>query len=115
MLELSGFTTIMKCYDDVDGAPVAPPSLDEWIDGLEALLGKAEAGADISLEDIEGGTILAFTARAGADGGIMKLGRAIVGNSAQKVIDGFFERFGRAMGAELTVLPLSSAGQWVPN
>ena len=34
----------------------------------------------------------------------MKLGKAIVGNSAQKVIDGFFERFGEAMGAR--VVPL---------
>lgn len=76
--------------------------------GRGALLGKAEAAADITLSDAEGGTILAFSADAGADGGIMKLGRAIVGNSAQKVIDGFFERFARAMGTELTVLPLTA-------
>jgi hypothetical protein len=36
----------------------------------------------------------------------MRLGKAIIGNSAQKVIDGFFERFGTAMGAEVTPLPL---------
>ena len=30
----------------------------------------------------------------------MKLGKALIGNSAQKVIDGFFVRFGAAMGAD---------------
>ncbi len=37
-------------------------------------------------------TILAFAAVGKADGGIMRLGKALIGNSAQKVIDGFFER-----------------------
>ncbi len=69
--------------------------------GRGGLLGKAEAAADISLLDAPGGTELTFTANGGADGGIMKLGKAMIGNSAQKIIDGFFERFGKAMGAEV--------------
>jgi len=36
----------------------------------------------------------------------MKLGKTLIGNSAQKVIDGFFERFGEAMGVEVT--PITS-------
>ena len=51
------------------------------------------------------GTELLFTAQGGADGGIMKLGKALIGNSAQKVIDGFFERFAEAMGVTLVALP----------
>jgi uncharacterized protein len=35
----------------------------------------------------------------------MRLGRAIVGNSAQKVIDGFFESIGTQMGVAVTALP----------
>jgi hypothetical protein len=35
----------------------------------------------------------------------MKLGKAVVGNSAQKIIDGFFERIGEAMGTTVTPLP----------
>jgi uncharacterized protein len=35
----------------------------------------------------------------------MKLGKAVIGNSAQKIIDGFFERIGEAMA--VTVTPLS--------
>jgi carbon monoxide dehydrogenase subunit G len=73
--------------------------------GRGGLLGKAEAAADIVLADRDDGTELTFTANGGADGGIMKLGRALIGNSAQKVIDGFFERIGEAMGTEVIPLP----------
>ena len=74
--------------------------------GRGGLLGKAEAAADISLADEGRHTRLTFTANGGADGGIMRLGKTLIGNSAQKVIDGFFERFGEAMGVEVT--PITS-------
>lgn len=74
--------------------------------GRGGLLGKAEAAADISLSDVPGGTELRFTAGGSADGGIMKLGKALIGNSAQKVIDAFFVRFAEAMGVTLVVLPV---------
>lgn len=69
--------------------------------GRGGLLGKAQASADITLMDLGSATLLSFAATGGASGQIMKLGRAIVGNSAQKIIDGFFERFGEAMGAKV--------------
>jgi carbon monoxide dehydrogenase subunit G len=72
--------------------------------GRGGLLGKAEAAADVSLTDVDGGTELLFVAHGGADGGIMKLGKAVIGNSAQKIIDGFFERIGEAMGTSVTPL-----------
>lgn len=72
--------------------------------GRGGLLGKAQASADITLAELDGGTLLAFVATGGASGQVMKLGKAIVGNSAQRIIDGFFERFGAAMGAEVTPL-----------
>lgn len=73
--------------------------------GRGGLLGMAQASADISLIDSGAGTILVFAATGGASGRIMKLGKALIGNSAQKVIDGFFERFGDAMGASVEPLP----------
>ena len=79
--------------------------------GRGGLLGKAEAAADITLADVRDGTHLTFAANGGADGGIMKLGKALIGNSAQKVIDGFFERFGEAMGIEVTPFPRA----WEPS
>lgn len=72
--------------------------------GKGGIMGLAEGAADITLADDEEATLLAFTAHGGASGQIMKLGKAIVGNSAQKIIDGFFERFATAMGAEIAPL-----------
>ena len=69
--------------------------------GRGGLLGKAEAAADIRLSDDGRNTKLVFSATGGADGGIMKLGKSLIGNSAQKLIDGFFARFGDAMGVEV--------------
>ena len=73
--------------------------------GKGGLFGLAEGAADISLADEGEQTLLVFTAEGGASGQIMKLGKAMIGNSAQKIIDGFFERFGTAMGAQVTPLP----------
>jgi carbon monoxide dehydrogenase subunit G len=74
--------------------------------GRGGLLGLAEGSADIILSDHGEETLLVFAAKGGASGQIMRLGKAIIGNSAQKVIDGFFERFGEAMGAKVTPLPM---------
>ena len=73
--------------------------------GKGGLMGLAHGSADITLSDAESDTILAFAAQGGASGQLMKLGKAIIGNSAQKIIDGFFERFGDAIGAEVVPLP----------
>jgi carbon monoxide dehydrogenase subunit G len=67
--------------------------------GKGGLLGMAEGSADIVLSDEGDDTLMVFTANGGGSGQLMKLGTAIIGNSAQAVIDRFFERFGNAMGA----------------
>ena len=72
--------------------------------GKGGLLGLAEGSADIVLSDRGAETLLVFGAEGGASGQIMKLGKAMIGNSAQRIIDGFFQRFGNAMGAEVTPL-----------
>lgn len=73
--------------------------------GKGGLLGMAEGSANIVLGDSGKDTMLVFAANGGASGQVMKLGKAVIGNSAQKIIDGFFERFGAAMGAGVTPLP----------
>lgn len=72
--------------------------------GRGGLLGHAHATAGITLTDHAEGTVLAFTAQGGASPRIMKLGRSLVGASAQKLIDGFFARIAGAMGVEVTPL-----------
>ena len=76
--------------------------------GKGGLLGMAQASASIALEDEGRGTILSFAAAGRADGGIMRLGRALIGNSAQKLIDGFFDAIGQEMAVEVTPLPPGS-------
>jgi len=72
--------------------------------GRGGLFGLAHGAADITLDDRPDGTALRFIAEGSASGQVMRLGRALIGNSAQKVIDGFFERFAAAMGVAITAL-----------
>ena len=69
------------------------------------LLGRAEGAARITLLDAENGTELTFTAVGGADNRIMALGKALIGRSAQRVIDHFFAEFGSTFDADVTPLP----------
>ena len=73
--------------------------------GRGGMLGLAQGDAHIRLEDAPDGTLLSFVAAGKADGGIMRLGKSLIGKSAQRVIDGFFESIGREMGANVTALP----------
>lgn len=72
--------------------------------GRGGLMGLAHAAADIVLADRGDGTELTFTAEGGASGQIMRIGRSLIGSSAQGIIDGFFERFAAAMGCEISAL-----------
>ena len=72
--------------------------------GKGGLLGLAHGAADVALSDRNGGTELVFSAHGGASNRIMQIGKALIGHSAQRVIDGFFERLAAAMNAEITVL-----------
>lgn len=72
--------------------------------GRGGLLGMAHGNADITLDDHLNGTRLKFVATGGASGQIMKLGKTIIGSSAQRVIDGFFNRFAAAMAVEIEAL-----------
>lgn len=72
--------------------------------GRGGLLGLAEGAADIELQEHPDGTLLIFRAKGGASGQIMKLGKAVIGHSAQRVIDGFFERLAGAAGIGVQAL-----------
>jgi uncharacterized protein len=73
--------------------------------GRGGLLGLAHGAADISLFDRAADTELVFAATGGASGRILSLGKALIGSSAQRIIDGFFERIAAAMDVNVTPLP----------
>lgn len=80
--------------------------------GKGGMLGLAEGAADIELEDVgDAETLLAFTAKGGASGQLMRMGKAVIGNSAQRIIDGFFERFAEAMGVGIVALPPAGSAE----
>src|SRR5687768_863870 len=62
--------------------------------GRGGMLGMAQGSAQIVLSDAGEGTEMVFTASGGADNAIMNLGKALIGKTAQKVIDHFFQGFG---------------------
>lgn len=66
------------------------------------LLGKAGGAARITLADAGPDTVLAFKAEGKASERLLALGRPLVGNSVQRVIDRFFQRFADVMQVELT-------------
>jgi uncharacterized protein len=76
------------------------------------MLGIAEGAAKIVLADAGEGTEMTFTAVGGADNALMKLGKALIGKSAQRVIDHFFETFGQTFGAKVT--PIAPEAQSAP-
>jgi len=62
------------------------------------------------------GTILKFEASGAASKNIMGLGKKLVGKSAQRIIDGFMERFALAMEAPIaTHLALPASAQKQPG
>lgn len=70
------------------------------------ILGRAHGQARITLSDSGDDTQLSFLAEGGASDRLLALGKPLIGNSVQKVIDRFFERFAGAM--QVSVIALES-------
>jgi carbon monoxide dehydrogenase subunit G len=77
--------------------------------GRGGILGHVEGSAEIELHEHPDGTLMLFSAKGGASSQLMKLGKAVIGNSAQRIIDGFFERFAAAAGIGVIALPMNEA------
>jgi carbon monoxide dehydrogenase subunit G len=74
--------------------------------GKGGVLGLAHGSADITLADDGEATELRFKAHGAASARIMQFGQVLIGDRAQKIIDGFFVHFGDVMGAAVTPLEL---------
>ena len=75
---------------DNDGAPDAFSLMGE---GKGGAAGFAKGGADVTLTEVEGGTLLSYTAKAEIGGKIAQLGSRLIMGTAKKLSAKFFEQF----------------------
>ncbi len=66
-------------------------------EGKGGVAGFAKGHADVTLNDVAGGTELVYDVHAQVGGKLAQLGNRIVGGFARKMADKFFENFGAAV------------------
>lgn len=66
-------------------------------EGKGGVAGFAKGAADVTLEEIEGGTELVYTVEAKVGGKLAQLGSRIIDGFARKMADQFFDRFAEAV------------------
>jgi uncharacterized protein len=62
--------------------------------------GFARGEADVSLSPEEGGTALAYTARATIGGKLAQIGQRLIDGAAKQIADDFFSRFSAVLATE---------------
>ncbi|SLN22168.1 Carbon monoxide dehydrogenase subunit G (CoxG) [Pseudoruegeria aquimaris] len=81
---------------DTDGAPDAFSLAGE---GQGGAAGFARGGADVTLTEQDGGTLLSYEAKAEIGGKIAQLGSRLIQGTAKKLSAKFFESFAEKVGA----------------
>jgi hypothetical protein len=66
-------------------------------EGKGGAAGFAKGGADVRLEDAEGGTLLIYDVKASVGGKLAQLGSRLIDGFAKKMADQFFENFQKAV------------------
>ena len=66
-------------------------------EGKGGAAGYASGGADVTLSDVEGGTLLQYDVQAKVGGKIASLGGRLIGGVAKKLADRFFKNFEEAI------------------
>jgi carbon monoxide dehydrogenase subunit G len=66
-------------------------------EGKGGAAGFAKGGADVRLEDAEGGTLLTYDVKASVGGKLAQLGSRLIDGFAKKMADQFFENFKNAV------------------
>ena len=68
-------------------------------EGEGGIAGFAKGGADVTLADAEGGTLLTYDVQANVGGKIAQLGSRLIDSVAKKTADTFFVNFAAAVSA----------------
>ncbi len=89
-------------------------------EGKGGAAGFAKGGADVRLEDADGGTLLSYDVRANVGGKLAQLGSRLIDGFAKKLADQFFENFknaveGPAVAAETAEPALAGAEAGAPE
>lgn len=66
-------------------------------EGKGGAAGYASGGADVTLSDVEGGTLLQYDVQAKVGGKLASLGGRLIGGVAKKLADRFFKNFEEAI------------------
>lgn len=69
-------------------------------EGKGGIAGFAKGGADVTLKDDGGATILSYTAKADVGGKIAQLGSRLIDSTSKKLAGQFFEKFGEIVEGE---------------
>ena len=69
-------------------------------EGKGGIAGFAKGGADVRLEDFEGGTKLSYTAKAQVGGKLAQLGSRLIDSTARKLAEEFFGSFAAKVSGE---------------
>ncbi|NVO23804.1 SRPBCC family protein [Donghicola mangrovi] len=76
---------------------VAPDAFSLMGEGKGGAAGFAKGGAEVTLTEVEGGTLLAYDAKAEVGGKIAQLGSRLIMGTARKLSAAFFEKFAAEM------------------
>ncbi|MFZ1815225.1 MAG: carbon monoxide dehydrogenase subunit G [Rhizobiaceae bacterium] len=76
----------------------APESYTISGEGKGGIAGFAKGGADVSLDEVEGGTRLSYAVKAQVGGKIAQLGSRLIDSTAKKLADQFFKSFAKKLG-----------------
>lgn len=80
---------------DTSGAPSAFSLTGQ---GSGGAAGHAKGGADVTLEEVDGVTILRYTAKAAIGGKLAQLGSRLIQSTAKKLAGKFFQKFAEVVG-----------------
>lgn len=81
---------------DTSGAPVAFSLTGQ---GNGGAAGHAKGGADVTLEAVDGGTVLKYVAKAEISGKLAQLGGRLIQSTAKKLASKFFKKFAAVVDA----------------
>jgi carbon monoxide dehydrogenase subunit G len=85
-------------------------------EGKGGAAGFAKGGADVKLEDKDGGTLLSYDVKASVGGKLAQLGSRLIDGFAKKMADQFFENFQKAVegagaAAAAAAVPAAAAAE----